>query len=138
MREESIKDTNYLQGELNDCEEKNDADLENCWDTNINLLSENNQISSELNRYKNRMPEFLDIAGRVAFHREYNFPEWGCHNMSVMLVEELENIGYEAKLQRGYLQDMRHDWVIVKIPIEATSGKIIEPAEYKENYEEDY
>jgi len=85
------------------------------------------------------MPEFLDIADRVAFYRTYDYPEWACLNVSEMLIEELENIGYEAKLQHGYLNDKGHFWVILtKIPIEATSGEIIEPAEYKDNYEEDY
>jgi len=82
-------------------------------------------------------PEFLVVAERVANHRIYNFPEWACNNMSEMLVDELTELGYEANTQEGEWFNDGHVWVILtKIPIEATSGRVIPPAEYKENYEE--
>lgn len=71
---------------------------------------------------------------------------YACDNFSMDLIQELENNGYEAEYCNGDAlwcmpwetnTTCRHAWVKTYIYIEATSGRILDPVEYRTRYVEE-
>ena len=108
------------------------------------------KVNDSLNGFK-----FLKIADLVAknhtwtYINESNPDNYVCVNFSRDLVKELEHNNWTAKTVRGYWYDnitnvsakncsqsnyerfnCSHMWVIVSVPVEATTGEIITPEEY--------
>ena len=88
-------------------------------------------------------PEFQRIAQEVAAAYEYDINNFNCMDFSAELVQKLTEAGYTARIE--YSEDSKsgrclfnpewfkeefgidlfcHAWVVVEIPIEATTGKL--------------
>ena len=90
---------------------------------------------------------FEQMAEQLA-EQNYDMFEYNCMNYSNDLVKLLRIYGYSAKVVKGIVDcdsgyfdktsceyyEGRHVWVIVEIPIEATTGKVIEPDVYNNYY----
>lgn len=68
--------------------------------------------------------KFEKIASHLADEQEYR-EGYKCVQFSKELLHRLDNAGYSA----DYCTSLTHAWVEARIPIEATSGVIIDPAE---------
>jgi len=75
---------------------------------------------------------FEQISSNLANEQEYR-DGYKCVQFSRELLHRLNNAGYSA----DYCTSLTHAWVEAHIPIEATNGAIIDPAEMK-NYEAYY
>jgi len=114
-------------------------------ETKINITN-----ISECKKYK-----FEEIASNLANNYTYKTVE-KCKEISTELVRLLRKEGYKATRVSGRLLDCKyinwtienyseykgywtipcsHSWVIVQVPIEATTGKVIPIEEYNKNYE---
>ena len=81
---------------------------------------------------------FIEIAKNNAEEIEYNKDFYNCVDYSLELKRRLLDKGFNAKLAYGTLnknKNNKHIWVILEVPIEATTGKILSPMEYNYNYE---
>ena len=102
---------------------------------------------------EDRTPEYERIAREVAEKHDYNKETFNCKDFSEELVRELKAAGYHARIEisedarigrclfnpRWWKEEFGEDlfchaWVVLEIPIEATTGKIIEPEKYEEEY----
>lgn len=98
-------------------------------------------------------PEYQKVAWKVAAGHEYIEGEFDCGDFSEALVAELKAAGYEARTvlstdsesdrclfdpewwKENYGEELFcHSWVVLEIPIEATTGEIIDPETYREVY----
>lgn len=71
--------------------------------------------------------------------REHNYTDgYKCAAFSKELQHRLEDAGYTAYYVVGKYNSTNnnHAWVVVEVPIEAVSGKILHPDTYKEMYSE--
>lgn len=122
---------------------------------NAQLQSENTNLSEMLGQLNQTMFKlrlqlgFIDIAEQVASEHEWTYNQYMCGDFSNDLVKELRRMGWSAYREFGYHYSngdgtcpefdydhwrCKHYWVIVKVPIEATSGRIISPEEYAREY----
>jgi len=88
---------------------------------------------------KPKLPSFIEISKNMAEEHEYDFNSYNCDKFSKELVRRLRDYGWNAKYCYGKVSwndQYYHAWVKVEVPIEATTGKILEPSKYKNNYEE--
>jgi len=86
---------------------------------------------------KPKLPSFIEISKNMAEEHEYDFNSYNCDKFSKELVRRLRDYGWNAKYCYGKVSwndQYYHAWVKVEVPIEATTGKIIEPNDYKKNY----
>jgi len=82
---------------------------------------------------------FEKIALHLADEHNYSKPDYMCGQFSQELKHRLQNAWYTACYIEGdhaNSNKTNHAWVLVEIPIEATSGKVIDPKKYIEKYEE--
>lgn len=90
----------------------------------------------------------IEIAEENANAHEWEYKVYDCTQFSTDLIKKLKEFGWNARMETGFWFDSgnncsqsnykrfkcRHDWVILEVPIEATTGKIIDPEIYKEQY----
>jgi hypothetical protein len=79
---------------------------------------------------------FQYLAENLANSHDYS-SAYNCVNFSRDLNQKLLSEGWQSKTVWGFYNTGNktgHVWVLVTVPIEATSGKIISPEEYA-NYE---
>ncbi|MFH1236900.1 MAG: transglutaminase domain-containing protein [Candidatus Aenigmatarchaeota archaeon] len=74
--------------------------------------------------------DFEMSAWEVARSGVYDEDGFNCLDFSGLLVEKLENMGYNARIAHGYYNGEPHAWVVAEIPIESTSGRLITPQQY--------
>lgn len=91
------------------------------------------------------MPEFEHLAQDVANSHDWAYNKYMCVQFSRDLVKELNLNGYNARSVTGFRYEngnncsednykqfnCLHTWVVVEVPVEATTGSIIPAAEYK-------
>lgn len=91
---------------------------------------------------ENSKPLFQQIAEDVANSHEYS-DDYNCVDFTRDLVKALKEAGYEAEKVVGYARwcdpnknsnDCLHAWTKVTVYIESTTGKVLTPEEYEENY----
>lgn len=104
----------------------------------------NTLCKRELYRKEVERPKFIKVAEQIANQHEYDAENYNCQDYSRDLVKALNFIGYDADRVFGRLKncdpdedefECYHQWVRLNIFIESTTGEIIEPDNYKENYE---
>jgi len=99
------------------------------------------------------VPEYERIAREVAGRHVYDKENFNCGDFSEELIQELQAAGYMARIETS--EDSKsgrclfnpewfkeefgkelfcHAWVIIEIPIEATTGEIISMEKYLEEY----
>lgn len=124
----------------------------------INML-QNNLSSKELEATdlqeqvataQNKIPSFIPIAEKIG-EREWVYPDYICGDFSRDLVSQLRAQGWKANIQFVYWYNKgngtcssfnyekwkcKHYIVKITVPIEATTGKIIFPSDYKKYYQE--
>lgn len=86
---------------------------------------------------KPKLPSFMQIAQNMVEEHKYDFDRYNCDDFSRELIRRLEDYGWEAKYCYGKVSwndQYYHAWVLVEVPIEATSGKVIEPNRYAKDY----
>jgi hypothetical protein len=93
-------------------------------------------------------PLFIRLSKQLATSHKYDIDNYNCENFSIDLVKLLKENGYDAYTITGHVNCTAgyfnktvcedsgglHEWVEVKIPIEATAGQIIEPDVYRNVY----
>ena len=82
-------------------------------------------------------PSFMEIAEEIAGATEYEADVYDCTEFSEDLVKALEDEGWVAETRWGYVNDSAHQWSVVEVPIEATSGQVINPYYYNKLYVEE-
>jgi hypothetical protein len=73
--------------------------------------------------------DFEAAAWEVARSREYS-EAYDCDQFSEALYQKLKDIGYMSRIVQGTYKGEQHTWVVIEIPIEATSGNLITPQQY--------
>lgn len=87
---------------------------------------------------KNSGRDYEVIASDVSSAHKYNSKTYNCVNFSNDLIKALEDAGYMAWRIEGYYGVTGHAWVMMGLPIEATTGEVISPEEYKKYYTEGF
>jgi len=135
--------SSYLSEQLNAANDQNyylTQQLRFEYSQNYNLQSSNENLESNLG--------YLPIAENVSNSHSYDPFLFNCESFSNELVQRLRESGYDASISLGYLKNeyctyenfvnfkCRHEWVTVRIPIEATTGKIISSQDFLNYYAE--
>jgi hypothetical protein len=130
-----------LKNDLNDSEQK-------VIELTSTLLTKENQIIS-LKKLNDTIKgiEFLTMAKNISNYRNWSYPDYVCTNFSNDLVIAFNKSGWIAETVNGYWYNnitngtkncsqlnyerfnCSHTWVILHVPIEATTGEIISPYE---------
>lgn len=109
--------------------------------------SNNYDLQSSLEKLQNKLG-YLPIAENVSSSHSYDPFLFNCQSFSNELVQKLREAGYDASISLGYLKNdyctyenlinfnCRHEWVTVRIPIEAITGEIISNQDFLNYYGE--
>ena len=94
------------------------------------------------------LPLFLQEAQAVANAHDYDLEKYNCRHFTEELIKRLRADGYKAKYCIGIykpctennpVEQCYHAWVkVTNVYIEATTGQVIEPKDYKRWYDEKY
>lgn len=135
--------SSYLSAQLMEANDQNfylTQQLRSEYSNNYNLQSSVESLESKLG--------YLPIAENVSSSHTYNPFLFNCQSFSNELVQKLREAGYDASISLGYLKNeyctydnfvnfkCRHEWVTIRIPIEATTGKIISNEDFLNYYGE--
>jgi hypothetical protein len=116
----------------------------NSYGCNINISVDVQNITTPIEK-----TEFMKIAEEISSEHEWVANYYDCTEFSQDLVARLQKNGWEAYIKTGYwyynggtscdkedeeLFNCRHEWVILEVPIESTSGEIINPDDYEKYY----
>lgn len=82
-----------------------------------------------LNQCEKPHNAFEIAAWEVARSRNYS-EAYDCDQFSEALQQKLEEIGYSSRVVEGTYKGEPHTWIVIEIPIEATSGNLITPQQY--------
>ena len=108
-----------------------------------------NNYKRALQSCEEQVPSFQSIAKQIASEHEWIADEYDCSQFSYDLTIALRQAGYDAHTQTGYWHyidgetcsefdkehwNCKHEWVMVRVFIEATTGEIIEPKTYEREY----
>lgn len=115
---------------------KNEAliNLTTCEYVNTELENFINNFDCECYCDSPTRPSFLTIAEEVATDHNYKKDVYDCTQFSDDLVRQLKAEGWEARKNIGFFNGKLHEWVIIDINIEATSGRVIEPRVFEKYY----
>lgn len=89
-----------------------------------------------LNKCGSYHHDFENAALEIAKKNSYSENGFNCVYYSEILSSKLESMGYKARVVNGYYKGEPHTWVVVEIPVEATSGNLITPEHYSDYKEE--
>lgn len=105
----------------------------------LELRKQTNWLKRELSK----KPLFMEIAKDVAKSHNYS-DDFNCEDFSRELNEKFRDAGYDSFIEHGYVDCKYflncekyggyHAWVIVELPIEATTGEVLEPDYYEKVY----
>lgn len=85
-----------------------------------------------LNKCEKPYHDFEAAAWEIAKSHKYSEDEFNCNDFSNLLVQNLGKLGYESRVVHGYYKGEPHAWVVMEVPIEATSGNLITPQYYSD------
>lgn len=74
--------------------------------------------------------DFESAALDIALKNSYSEKGFNCVYYSEILTSKLEGMGYKARIVNGLYKGEPHSWVVMEVPIEATSGNLITPQYY--------
>ena len=115
----------------------------------ISMLMDSREVLAAQSLHRDNAPpissdfylsSFDKIVKDVSKEHDYDPENYNCQNFSRSLKDRLSGEGYDAKVCYGNLKDCDkffcgHAWVKVEeVYIEATTGKIISPVDYKKGY----
>jgi len=105
-------------------------------------------LQKQLAGAQNKIPSFIPIAEKIG-ERDWIYPDYICGDFSRDLVSQLRAQGWKANIVLGKWYNngngtcstlnyerwkCGHFWVIVSVPINAVTGEVIEPEEYKRDF----
>ena len=108
-------------------------DLDECGkqlDLNKKYVSE--LVDIVLNKCDSSHHDFEVAAMEIAKKNTYSENGFNCVYYSDFLSGRLKSMGYNAKVVNGYYKGEPHSWVVMEVPIEATSGNLITPQHYSD------
>ena len=111
-------------------------------ETSIEMFDPEELMGIKVSDESWEIPKIREIAEEVADSHEYELHVYDCTEFSKELVRRLREEDIKARCSAGLLLDAeytKHTWVSVfigekRLEVEATSGYIIHPEEYKMRY----
>jgi len=85
-----------------------------------------------LNKCDSPRHDFEIAALEIAKKNTYSEDGFNCVYYSDILAGRLKSMGYDARIVNGYYKGEPHSWVVMEVPIEATSGNLITPQHYSD------
>lgn len=132
------------------------AQIDELKEENLNLIEENDALNLKISEQESQIYQiqslfpFMQIAKNNANAHKWEYGVYDCTDFSRDLILNLQKEGYNAYMKTGFWYDLGnnscslsnyekfrclHNWVIVEVPIEATTGGIIPLEIYRRDYQ---